>query len=391
MLNELNHIDLAGWETNPNVSTEIAKAIDKASWKKSVFEPFSGRGGDRGVRTFSVQNNQPYRPRLKAKLQGEGVKGNADFETNFDNFEILSQVIYPKVVGNAILSEIEIYSQIQHIDFIKEAVDSLTDWDADQRDRNLVAALVNDFTNGVVADATNGFKDTTTQKSLTNATKQIIAGDVCNVKMIRRAIFMARTGLNYNGKAAFPIKPIRSETISLGGVPIQNHSYIIMLDSYQIEQIKKDPEWIEMQKIGIRGDKNNLFTGLVGYIDNCPVIDMGVWTALEVGMPSSEVSDTDFLNAMNPQNAQKIVKPSDYADKQSVSIGALIGASALVMAGSSKANFYISRNEDVGRKTICAVDRLMAISKAKFVAESGVTSPYDNMDFGTIGIFSSKE
>lgn len=388
---DLNNIDLAGWAENPNVAVQIANAIEVASWKKSPFEPIAGSSSERGVRTFRVEKAAPFRPRLKAALQGSGVVGNADFETNLDNLEILCQTIYPKVVGNSLKSEIEFYSAMQNIDFLKEAIDSLTLWDSQLRDRNIIAALVNDFTNCVVADATAGYKNTANDKSVVAATKKIQAGDTMNVATIRRAIFMARTGLLYNDAQAFPIKPSRIESTTIQGIRVEFANYLILLDSYQIEQLKADPEWKQMQQVGERGDKNNIFTGFVGLIDNCPVLDMGVWTKLDIGLPSSELSDEDFKQYINKENSQNIVPPSAYADKAPVSIGALVGASAIVCAGSPSPKFYISKREDLGRKTHVGVDRIMAIAKGKYEPIGAVKTPYDNLDFGCIGLFSSKE
>ncbi|CRF50122.1 FIG00711515: hypothetical protein [Helicobacter heilmannii] len=389
----LNHINLAAWKDDPNVSVKIGQQIELASWQKSPFEPLTGRGSDRGVRTYIVEDNQPYRPRLKAQLSGSGVKGNTDFNANFDNLEILSQTIYPEVVGNAIKSEIKHYSAMKHIDFIKEASDSLTEWIQVKRDRALVCALSNDFTNVVVCDQNEGFKTADPKiKDIPAFTKTITANDTMNVKAIRRAIFQARAGLKHNNKQAFPIKPIRSEAITTGGVSVQNYSYIILLDSFAINQLKSDPEYQELQKYaGVRGDKNALFSGIVGMIDNCPILDMGVWTSVNVGLLNSDVPDHEFNANINPQNTPKITPPSAYASEDvPVSIGALIGASALVLAGNSSINFYINETEDAGRKTICGVDRILGISKARFVSANGVDSLYNNSDFAVIGLFSAK-
>lgn len=389
-LNELNKINLADWRNDPNVSIAIGKVIEKASWKKSIFEPLVGSGSDRGIRTYKVNNTEPYRPRLKTQLTGDGVKGNADFDTNFDNLEILSQTIYPEVIGNSLKSPIKHYSTMQQIDFIKEATDSLTDWITDKRDRQFITALANDITNCVVCDGTDGFKDTTSSKDVPTASKKIAAGDVCNVKAIRRAIFMARAGKNYKGKEAYPIKPIRSQTHTIGGLTLQNYSYIILLDSYQINQLKNDKEWQEMQQNGVRGDKNNIFTGLIGLIDECPVIDMGVWTKTQSGFLNSEISDGEFKANINALNHKKLTPPSTYADARAVSIGFLIGAGALVMAGNENINFYIDDLQDAGRKTICGADRILAISKGRFEDQANI-SVYNNSDFAAIAIFSSKE
>ncbi|TSA81488.1 DUF4043 family protein [Helicobacter mehlei] len=392
MLAGLNDINLANWKSDPNVSVKIGEQIEAASWLKSPFEPLTGRGSDRGVRTYLVPDNQPYRPRLKAQLSGSGVRGNTDFNANFDNLEILSQTIYPEVVGNAIKSEIKHYSAMKHIDFIKEASDSLTEWIQTKRDRALVCALSNDFTNVVVCDQTDGYKSPNPNDSVPDLTKQIQAGDTMSVKAIRRAIFQARAGVRHDNKQAFPLKPIRSESTTTGGVSVQNYSYIILLDSFAINQLKSDKEYQEMQKFaGLRGDKNALFSGLVGLIDNCPVIDMGVWTSVNVGLLNSEVSDTEYLANINAQNCGTTTPPSHYTGAQPISIGALVGASALVLAGTPSINFYINETEDAGRKTICGVDRILGISKARFMSASGVNPIYDDSDFAVIGLFSSKE
>ena len=318
--------------------------------------------------------------------------GNADFETNYDVLEIMSQTIYPKVRGNSIPSEIEKYSKLKQIDFIKEASDSLTDWITLMRDRAISGALCTDFTNGVVCDAINGYKDSSAHATMEAATREIQAGDVMNVKAIQRAIFMARIGLDYQNKKSFPIRPVRSDLVTEGGISTQHTGYIILLNSYAVAQLRRDPEWIEMQKFaGVRGEANKLFTGLAGMIDNCPVIDMGVWGEAQAGMPDSEVSDEAYLNAIAKENFKRLTPPSTYANTQPVCMGALIGASALVFVGAEHADFWI-HEKDQGRKTVVGVDRLIAVSKARFDSfDSGKYNPYHDKDLAVIGLFCSKE
>lgn len=68
-----------------------------------------------------------------------------------------------------------------------------------------------------------------------------------NLRAIRRAIFQARAGVKHDNSQAFPIKPIRSEMVNNGGVVVQNYSYIILLDSYQVNQLKSDKEFQDLQ------------------------------------------------------------------------------------------------------------------------------------------------
>ncbi|AET85171.1 putative sensor protein [Helicobacter phage phiHP33] len=374
MLEKLNNINFNNISNNPNLGIEIGREIQNASWVKSPFYSITGTGADRGVRLFSVANQQPFRPRIKAQLTGSGVSGNTDFEANYDNLEILSQTIYPDAFGNSLRSKIKAYSELERIDFIKESVDSLTTWMNEERDKRIVSSLTNDFTNYVY-------------------------NDKMNVATIRKAIFHARNGLKENNAKAFPIKPVRASMQSVGNVIVQNTSYIILLDSYQANQLKADSEFKELRKLyAFAGeDKGMLYSGLLGVIDNCPVIDAGVWNKLNVGMPNSTVSDSDFSRYINKANVDKIVTPSQLKDAlkptkiKEISIGCLIGASAVLLAGSKETRFYVDETVDAGRKSLVGVDCLLGVSKAKYQSTNGVITPYDNQDFAVIGLVSNME
>ncbi|WP_154418698.1 DUF4043 family protein [Helicobacter pylori] len=375
MLEKLNNINFNNISNNPNLGIEIGREIQNASWIKSPFFSITGTGADRGVRLFSVASQQPFRPRIKVQLTGSGVSGNTDFEANYDNLEILSQTIYPDAFGNSLRSKIKAYSELERIDFIKESVDSLTTWMNEERDKRIVANLTNDFTN-------------------------YIYNDKMNVATIRKAIFYARNGLKENNNKAFPIKPIRATMQSVGNVVVQNTSYIILLDSYQANQLKADNEFKELRKLyAFAGeDKGMLYSGLLGVIDNCPVIDAGVWNKLNVGMPNSSISDRDFTRYLNKANVSDIVTPNQLKEKiltktssKQISIGCLIGASAVLLAGSKETRFYIDETVDAGRKSVVGVDCLLGVSKARYQSTDGVVTPYDNQDYAVIGLVSNME
>ncbi|GAA9651215.1 hypothetical protein HpHCM43_14810 [Helicobacter pylori] len=374
MLEKLNNINFNSISNNPNLGIEIGREIQNASWIKSPFFSITGTGADRGVRLFSVASQQPFRPRIKAQLTGSGVSGNTDFEANYDNLEILSQTIYPDAFGNSLRSKIKAYSELERIDFIKESVDSLTTWMNEERDKRIVASLTNDFTN-------------------------CIYNDTMNVATIRKAIFHARNGLKGDNSKAFPIKPVRATMQSVGNVVVQNTSYIILLDSYQANQLKADSEFKELRKLyAFAGeDKGMLYSGLLGVIDNCPVIDAGVWNRLNVGMPNSSISDSDFTRYLNKANVSNIVTPNQLkgrlskAKEKEISIGCLIGASAVLLAGSKETRFYIDETVDAGRKSLVGVDCLLGVSKARYQSTDGAVTPYDNQDYAVIGLVSNME
>ncbi|MCQ2693952.1 DUF4043 family protein [Helicobacter pylori] len=374
MLESLNNINFNNISSNKNIGIEVGFEIQEASWVKSPFKSITGRGSDRGIRTYAIKNAQPYRPRLKAQLSGSGVSGNTDFEANYDRLEILSQTIYPEVFGNALPSQIRAYDEIERIDFIKEACDSLANWMNEERDKRIVASLTNDFTN---------YLYTTTM----------------SVSAIRKAIFLARNGLKENNSKAFPIKPIRADMVSVGDVVVQNTSYIIFLDSYQANQLKKDADFKELRKLYAFAseDKGILYQGLLGVIDNCPVVDAGVWNKLNVGMPNSTISESEFKRYINKANTNSIVSPGELKEKiknkenKEISIGCLIGASSVLLAGSENTNFYIDETKDAGRKSVVGVDCILGVSKAKYQSSDGVNTPYDNQDFAVIGLVSNME
>ncbi|WP_120987498.1 DUF4043 family protein [Helicobacter pylori] len=377
MLESLNNINFNSINTNKNIGIEVGFEIQEASWVKSPFKSITGSGSDRGIRTYALKNAQPYRPRLKAQLSGSGVSGNTDFEANYDKLEILSQTIYPEVFGNALPSQIRAYDEIERIDFIKEACDSLANWMNEERDKRIVASLTNDFTNYLYAPT-------------------------MSVSTIRKAIFLARNGLKEDNSKAFPIKPIRADMVSVGDVVVQNTSYIIFLDSYQANQLKKDADFKELRKLYAfaNEDKGVLYHGLLGVIDNCPVVDAGVWNKLNVGMPNSTISESEFKRYVNKANANSIVSPGQLKEKinnnnkdrrKEISIGCLIGASSILLAGSENTNFYIDETKDAGRKSVVGVDCILGISKAKYQSSDGVNTPYDNQDFAVIGLISDME
>ncbi|GAA8685695.1 hypothetical protein HpDR81_14600 [Helicobacter pylori] len=377
MLENLNNINFNNISNNRNIGIEVGFEIQEASWVKSPFKSITGRGSDRGIRTYAVKNAQPYRPRLKAQLSGSGVSGNTDFEANYDKLEILSQTIYPEVFGNALASQIRAYDEIERIDFIKESCDSLANWMNEERDKRIVASLTNDFTNYLYTQT-------------------------MSVSAIRKAIFLARNGLKEDNSKAFPIKPIRADMVSVGDVVVQNTSYIIFLDSYQANQLKKDADFKELRKLYAfaNEDKGILYQGLLGVIDNCPVVDAGVWNKLNVGMPNSTISESEFKRYINRANANSIVSPGQLKEKihkikdakdKEISIGCLIGASSVLLAGSENTNFYIDETKDAGRKSVVGVDCILGVSKAKYQSSDGVNTPYDNQDFAVIGLISNME
>lgn len=387
----LNNIDMSGIVGNKNIGIQIAREIEDMSWADSKWSAFLGRSENRAIRTFHTPDDEPFRPRIKAALNGTGVRGNADFDTNTDRLDIYSQTIFPTIIGNSLNSGLKQYSRMEHIDFIREAKDSLTNWMRETRDKQFCAALANDLTDCVVADATSGVKDSSAKTSVSEASKVITKGDVLKVATIKAAIKQAKIGKTFQGKARFQMKPTKITRTQEQGGSFTYISFVILLDTNQIYQLLNDPEWREMQKSAPRDDLSRTFTGVVGMIDGCLVYDMGCWATDVAGLVDSETSDDEYKAFINTDNVTNLTLPSSYANNQPVSIGYLIGANALLFAGANEPAFYVDEF-DLGRKIKVGIDRLFGIAKSKFKPnEDGVLNKYANTDLATIGIFSSKE
>lgn len=391
---DLNHINLQGWKDDPNVANEISKRIETAVWRDSIFEPLMGGSENRVLRVYKTNRSNPkgaFTPRLKSALSGLGVTGNSDFDTNYDKLELHSLTVYPISYGNALKSEIELNETMRQVDFLKEATDSLYTWMKQKVDRVITVTMCNDFTNAVICDNNTGYKDTN-NKTIQETTKTITEDDILNLKAIKRAIYMAKRGIGYDNKERFPIKPIHiSYKEGVGELKSRLYQYVILVDTVGAEQLKSDPDWIELQKVNVRGLENNLFTGLLGMVDNCLIIDVGTWQSQNTGLLHSEVSDDEFKLHLNIQNLNggNVTPPSFYSGDKKIGYGVLLGASALIYATAKTPTLYIDDTQDLGRKMAVGIDRICAIAKSRWKSHSANNSILDNTDFATIGIFYS--
>lgn len=392
MATNWNGINVENIFEDPSVQSQVAVALEKGYWRESKLDFFTGKGKNRAIRVYPVNTLDPYMPRLKDKLRGDGVTGNTDLDANLDEMEIFSHTIYPKVIGNAVKSEIKEYSKLKKIDFAVESIESLKDWVKDRIQCHTYATLVNNLTN-VVVSKSDGFYDTTANKTVKAAASNMVAGDVLNVKAVRRLINMAKNGYRYNGTDTFPIAPLKVEIKTENGISFIHETYVLFIDGYQAEQLKNDPEWGEMQKrAGERGKNNNIFTGIIVTIDNCAVIDMGNWNSYNIGLPTSYFDQDKFGKFVS--NAETIAPLTNYnakSDKEAC-IGVLLGASAMCLAMNDVPKILIDDTVDMGRKTQVGIDKILGISKSVYHSHNKASkSAYDGQDFGVIGILSIKE
>lgn len=380
---------------HPYVKEEIASDIEKGYWQSSLFDYFTGTGHDRVVRQFKVQDLRPYTARLKGKSYGDGVRGNANITDNLDEMDWYARTLATEVIGNGYQSEIDIYTETKQIDFVKECKENLIQWFSERSDRMIIANLTNNLTNVICASATEtkGYQPYTDGDDVQKMCAKIKAGDVCSVAAIRRLIFCARNGIGLDGKDSFVVKPTRVAFKTIGDSQFTSLIYILMIDSYQAAQLKADPEWIQMQSVNHnQGYEHAFFTGFVGKIDNCWVVELPSWSKEQPGLLHSDVSDEVFAKFVN-KDAELMPLSMYHGNSQATSIGFLLGASACIYANNGNVRM-LTEKVDMGRKTQVGADKILGVRKAVFDAiksGSNHNSVYHGKDFGVIGLITSRE
>lgn len=381
---------------HPYVKEQIADDIEIGYWQDSLFDFYTGIGAQKCIRQYKVNDVSSFTARLKGKSYGDGVMGNANITDNLDSIEWYARTLSPNVVANGYESEIDIYTKTKNIDFVKESKENAIQWFSERSDRMILANLTNNLTNIVCASAANasGVHPYVAGNTIKDMCAKVQAGDVCSVQSIRKLIFNAKNGVNYDGSDTFVIKPTKIDVRTLGDVQLTSKIYTLFIDGYQAEQLKSDPEWKEIQAVNTnQGLNHNYYTGYLGKIDNCYVVELPKWGREQAGLLNTEVSDDEFAKFVNPD--ADIVPLSDYAgaNNHPTSIGLLLGASACIYANSGSVRMLTAKS-DLGRKTIVGVDKIIGVRKAVFDAiKSGQNhnSVYHGKDFGVIGYITSKE
>ena len=388
---------IKNWATEPLVAVEIAKEIEREYVKQNRFLTLAGTGNDRAIRLKTIKDLSPFRVRMRAALRGKGVFGNTNIDTNLDKRNYFTSEIRPFEVGNGLVSNNLTYEKTQDIDFIKECTEELPEWLGRETYKYILTALSHDLTNVCVADATNGFKKHNKGTSVEKACKECTKGDVLKVSTIRHAIKMAKNGDRFNGEPTFAIPPLAIRSTTKQGIEITQEQYALFISSTQAEQLKADPEWKELQKKNVDGELNPLFTGLIGVIDNCVVVELPEWNlSVDGGIITSDFSESEFRHYVTRTlgSAKEFKSNAMYKGKDTETcIGFLIGAGALQYAASSDTKIVIER-KDYDRKVGVAITKLLGVAKSRFENtnyEDDSMNAYNDLDYGVIGIISSKE
>lgn len=376
---------------DPKDKVALAKQIETAIMQEAFWAPFIGSGQNAPIRTYKEDGAGIVTHRLRDLLRGAGVKGNTDFSQNEGKLQFLSQDFEMEIFGHSIRSDdLRIHNYKDDYDFTEQATEALDDWLTDMFDRKIFAALTNDLTNVVVADAVNGITAGGGSDSVSALCGNIGDDDILTVAAIQEALKRARIGVDHNGNRVPPIRPYRVKVAEFDGVPVRQNRYILVVDPFQAQQLKNDPEWKEAQKqAAARGEANNLFTGAIGFIDEAVVVMAQSWSDEYAGIMSSRVDNAGYFSERFEYQPMDIYA-GDTGKETSVAL--LLGATAVGMPMADSFSIYADSTVDMGRKKKIGVDRLLAMAKARFVGTKAEekASVYHGKDLSCLGIVTRK-
>jgi len=356
--------------TEVGVKTEIAKDVTLAVVEDSIFNQFMGTGANAPIKTQDETGNIKGLAdiRLRANLRSGGVKGNADFDTNRGTLLNLYQRVALDTFGNSVESgeAIKISNQVKFISFREDAKDGLTESETDKMDRIILSRACADAT-CIVPAGHRGEINTSSIKTT----------DYLTVADVEEAVSVAKSAKDAQGNPKPKITPYKTiMSTDMHGVKVKRKIYLMFVGEASAYNLKQDPRWEEKQKAAADiGINSTLFTGQLGVIDDCILIELNTVTDEYAGIYTS--SDTGF-------DGQDF-SVYEGASSAETEINVLMGATAMVMPMDDGFNYY-EEKYDMDRKARVGIDRNMAIEKAKFVGKTPaeIASPYHNKDFGVL-------
>jgi hypothetical protein len=357
------------------VRKEIAKEITTAYVEGSIFEQFIGTGSNAPIKTQNETGNLNglVDIRLRGNIRTGGVKDNEDFDTNEGNLINLYQQVILETHGNSVKSgkDVKLLNQTQFINFREDAKDGLTEQETDKLDRIILSRATADCT-CIVPAGHRGSVDT----SLITTT------DYATVADVRAVIAIAKSSKNADGTAKPKVTPYKTIlTTDTHGVQIKRKIYLMFVGEATAFNLKQDPSWSDAQQAASDiGLGSPIFTGQLGVIDDCILMDIGTVTDDYAGIYTS--SDTGF-------DGQSFAGYKG-ASSAKTEINILMGATAMVMPMDDGFNYY-EDDYDMGRKAKIGIDRHMAIQKAKFTGKTATeqATAFHNKDFGIVAFVAS--
>lgn len=284
---------------------------------------------------------------LTVKLSGAGVSGDAELEGNEE--EVVSYDFQPKIdqLRHAVRQKGRMDEKKVAYNTRSDAKDKLKIWWAERIDREILSKLCGDVSGTITFDVCHANTPTAP-----TANRRIFAGgqasedaltvtDVMDTKCLDAAKQLAKVQI-----AGIPrVRPIRLEDGAYKGEDV----YIVIMHSYQITDLRKDPVWNQTQRdANVRGDANPLISGSHGKYNGMVVYE----------------SDLCYLDA-----------DGGAGGAVSVARAVLLGQQAGVFVEGEEGSWK-EKEFDYGNKWGIAAGRIFGVQKTKF----------NSVDYGLVTI-----
>lgn len=384
---------------DPKITQIMAQDVDKDFDEKSFWTALSGSDSRFPIYTkFQSTAGEVKRKFLNALL-GDGVRGNADFDTSEDKLSYLSMSITQDIFGNSTASEdLRIEEYIRGNTFLQDAKSALSDWHRRMFDRKGFASLSHNCTNiAAFSKATQtGLYQINPNQTTQDLCKQIQGTDTFSLRSLRQALQHARLGIDHYGKPHPKVRPYRMNTKNVEGQPITQNVMIAVLHPMQIAALYNDPDFVEVQaRANERGMSNPLISGQIGMINGCIIVDGGAWDdeTKEAGILTSNVKDIEKeINEREKVDRGGVMQMSAYAGDANLetACGLLIGGTSMLLCSKFKSEIRIE-DTDMKRKKRVAIDVFYGMRKTHYTgytAEERKTL-YHGKDFSCMALVSA--
>lgn len=314
--------------------TESPKELQMQAWAKDTwyismkdlfFGKFMGEGINNVIQVLNDLKKEPgdkITQALALKLKGAGVTGDDTLEGNEEKMEYRSFSFTIDQLRNAVRLKGKFDEKKTQLKMRKDAKEALSVWLREKIDSDLFKVLTANPTKDKVIYA--GGTEVKAEANITNTAKM-------NTTILGNAKRLAQMS---NPK----FRPIRIN----GG-----DYYIMVLDPYQIRDLKEDEKWINAQQhANLRGLKNPIFTGAAGLYNGVVVHENENVPRTQTGSSSCWVGHGLLLGAQAGVMANGIdlawkEKLFDYDNQYGVAISRTYGVAKSVFKidGSTPTDF----------------------------------------------------
>lgn len=383
---------------DPKITRQIAQDVDRDFEIKSFWTCMSGSDSRFPIFTKYQTQVGDFTRKFLNSLTGDGVRGNADFDTKEDKLSYLSMSISQDIFGNSTTSDDDrVEKHVHGNSFTRDAVGALSDWRRRCFDRKIFASLSHNCTNIAAFGfgTKTGLYTINQGQSTQDLCKQIQNVDKFTLRGLRSALYNARMGIDHKQQRHPRVRPYRIYTKNNEGVSVTQNLYIALLHPMQLAALEDDPDYVMVQAhANERGVSNPLISGQVGIIDGCIIVNAGEWSdeLKEAGILTSDVADIEGELNKREIVDRGITQMNVYAGDggQLTACGLLIGGTSLLLSSDFKSQVRMGKT-DLDRKIRVGLDVFFGMRKTHYTGytEEEKKSLYHGKDFSCMALVSA--